>query len=365
MAATGYTRSGAMLFHPYYHAQQAMPIVAQPKFKLPKGLQERLVDLVQTEKGGSWVHNPQYSAMRAFKAGNLALTIGQGNLMTRNFRQKPIVTLQKAEHKKLVKSKQPIKVDIPTVSSRRTKNNMLSTSTSKMAYRKRYSKSTKRPRYVKRRFKRKAMRKRIPTLWPRTKLVKMRMVFPGTLTLTSGAFNLSTIKANSLNDPTGAIGVQLPLGLDQWANIYTKYFVVGSKARFTLTTSSVATPGAVQIGIALKDDATSLADTNYYREYGRASIKMTTTQSDKIVLKAHYNGKKYEKINKWEDNDEFQGTFSGTGTTVTVTDPTTVRYYHLFGQDVSGAHTATIEYVAEIDYYVLLTDAIIPTRSSL
>lgn len=221
-----------------------------------------------------------------------------------------------------------------------------------MAYRRKstYKRST-RPR-------RRRLTKRVPTLWPRRKLVKMRMVWNGTLTCTSGAFDLKTIKANSLNDPTGAINAQLPLGLDQWAAMYQKYTVVGSDIK--VQAHLVSGTGAVQMGIALKEDSTSLADSNYYREYGRASVKLFTPDLDKMYLKSHYNGKRFEKVTKWEDNDEYQGTFS-----TTPGDPTNIRYYHLFAQDLNAANTADIEYTAELTFYVLLTDAIIPSRSAL
>lgn len=341
MSATGFTSSGGMMWHPY---AKSSPFIASIR-DFPNSRYPRL--------GGRWVHNPSHTLWTAWKGGNLATAVAQGNLMTRNFRQKPIVGLEKAGHKRVVKSKI---VDIPTVSTRRTKNNLLVKNKAmpfrKTYRRKSYKKKGSRPR------RRRVRTKRIPVMWARRKLVKMRMVWMGAVNCTTTSIGTIVFKANSLNDPSGTASAQLPLTLDTWAGMYSKYTIVGSK--LVLKIHNLTSTGAIQVGACLKDDATTLSDVNYYKETGYAKTRMLTPDIDRTTFVVKYKGKKHDKVARWEDDDEYQGALS-----TSPGDPSSIRYYHLFLQDISGGNDATLEYVAEMDFYVLLSDPIIPTRSSL
>lgn len=149
MAATGWGSHGAMGWHPYANSS---PMIVKIR-DFPNSLYPRL--------GGRWVHNPIHVAHRAFNGAGLASAIGTGNFMTRNFRQKPIVGLQKAEHKRRPPQvgpkpslatlyeqqlSTPIGVSIPTVSARRTKSyspkNKIFATNKAMPYRRTYKSKT-------------------------------------------------------------------------------------------------------------------------------------------------------------------------------------------------------------------------------
>lgn len=198
---------------------------------------------------------------------------------------------------------------------------------------------------------------RVPTLWPRRHLVKFKLCHFGSLTHASGLAVLA-IKANSLADPFGASGVELPLGLDQWAALYSQYTVVSSK--LIVQAHSTSDAGLLAYGISLMPGSTTLATADYYREKPMTAMKVLTADMDHSGLAMKYRGKRYEHVRKWADAENFQAPLS-----VTPGDPIKIRYFHLFCQDVSGANAATIEYVATLEFVCLLFDPIIPARSSL
>lgn len=229
------------------------------------------------------------------------------------------------------------------------------------AYKKpRYARNTTRRKY-RRRYRRGRIRihRRIPTHPPRQQLVKMKMSWTGGLTGATGAIGVHTVKANSLNDPTGSVTAQLPLYLDQYAAFYNKYCVVASKL-IILGHSSSTSAGAALYGINLVKDSTTLADVGAYREAPYSAVKMLTADMDHSGLAMTYKGKMYEKVRDWKDSEDYHGTFS-----VTPGDPTTVRYYHIFIDDLTGSESVALEYLATLEFTILLFDPIVPTRSSL
>lgn len=221
-----------------------------------------------------------------------------------------------------------------------------------------------RPRTFKRRrsrYGRRYARRRIPMLWPRQQLVKFRAVHADTSSAAAGtACGLILINANSLNDPFNTPGDELPLGLDQWAAMYGKYVVVSSTLSVAVHVSTAT--GSILCGITLRPDGTSLTNSEYYMEIPMTQATMLTTDMDHKGLQMTYKGKKYEKISKWRDAEDFQATFSATPGS-----PTVNRYFHLWFQDTdqNGGHNTVIDYVATVEYTVLLFDSIVPARSSM
>lgn len=217
---------------------------------------------------------------------------------------------------------------------------------------------TKRRRGTRRRTGRKRMRI-IPSLWPREKLVRMKLCSKFTFGPTgSTVCSIAPIKANSFNDPMGAYGAQLPLGLDQYAALYAKYIVIGS--RITLKFHNVSSTGAVAVGIGLFDNATSLNQAEYYMETPGTKSVLLSPDVDHTVLKKGYSAKKFWRIKNLHDNVDQHGALS-----TTPGDPTDIAYWHFWFQDVNATENMTIEGFAQIDYYVLLMDRIMPARSAL
>lgn len=199
----------------------------------------------------------------------------------------------------------------------------------------------------------------VPMMWPAYKLVRFRVANRGSLSGASGVIDVSLVKANSLSDPMGLLGGELPLGLDQWAAMYSKYCVVSSVLR--VNAHATAATGGIAVGCCLAKDNSTLTDVEHYRERPGSIIKYLTSDMDKTYFSAHYNGKRYEKIKDWKTAEDYHAAFSATPA-----DPTTSRYYQIFIQDLhsGGGETATVDYMLSIDFTVLLFERIIPSRST-
>lgn len=347
MAASGYSPSGGMYWHPYLdpNANPKNPHMLS-NFRHALGLKQR----------GSWVHNPWFNLKDAFFGANLATTIGQGNYATRNFRQKPVVGLETATHRKIVKPDKSKVVDIPSVSQRRVKNykNKILTKNKAMPYRRTYRKT-----YKKKGKKRFTKRKKfIPLALPRQRVVRMRVVARGSITANAGVVGIVKMKANSLNDPTTDFGATLPLGLDQWAAQYQKYIVLGCKvkARFIPTTAT----GPVNCGLHLADNNTALANTDHYKELPNTVQGICTTQKDYLTRVIKYSGKRFWRLTNIKDDSEQEAAFS-----TTPGDPTDLAYIHVYVQDMQGANNTTVEVQVEQEFIVLLTDPVTLAQSSL
>lgn len=231
---------------------------------------------------------------------------------------------------------------------------------SKMVYRKRTSFKRRRPyRRVRRRF---AKRKRsiVPMLWPRQQLVKFRVVATGAFVCAAGGASANglVMKADSLNDPTGATSANLPLGLDQWAGMYSKYVVTGSRIQVRFHPSALT--GSIICGVSLLPESSVLATSDYYMELPRTRSKMLTGDLDHTTLGINYGAKRYWKTRKLSDCEDLNATFS-----TTPGDPSDLAYYHIWAQDVNKTDGATVEVAVTIEFICLLRDPITPTRSSL
>lgn len=212
-----------------------------------------------------------------------------------------------------------------------------------------------RPRKTKNRRRRGIVkyRRSPPTLWPQQKLVRLTSNATGSVA-GGAAFGVLTFKANSLNDPWGTSSTQDPLGFNEYAAMYNKCVVVSSKI-YLLAHASTAT-GAILYGVSLMPNSTTLSDINHYREHKITSARMLSPDVDHSGVVSKYKGKRYEKIVKWKDAENFHAV-------TTPADPTTVRYYHVWVGDVTGANNAGIEFSGTIEYNVLFFDPKVPTRS--
>lgn len=233
--------------------------------------------------------------------------------------------------------------------------NYLSKQNSKMPYRRRY-----RPRRNRRRRKvrGRGRRSRITSLWPRTRLVKFRVVKNFNTTSGTGTISEIPLLANSLSDPLGSLTAALPLGLDQYATMYQRYCIVASRCFVRAHCSTVT--GATMFGLSLLRSNAALTDFDYHLEQPLVKSRMLTADIDHSGIGLGYSGKRFWKIRKWMDAEEQQGTFS-----TTPGDPTDLCYYVLWFQDVTKAQAVTLEGVVTIEYTALLFDPIIPARSTV
>lgn len=233
-----------------------------------------------------------------------------------------------------------------------------------IAYDMPYAKRARVQRYIRRRKTYKSRRRGrgisrpVPSLWPRTKLVKFRCVTSYAGTTGAGALVEVAMKANSLNDPFGTAGAQLPLGLDQWAGMYKKYAVVGSRCYARMHAGTVT--GSCMYGISLLRTNTALSDYEYHLEQPLVKAKMLTGDMDHSGLGISYGAKKFFKFPKFMDREDLHGTF-----TTSPGDPSELCYYVLWFQDTGKSEAVLLEGVITIEFTCLLFDQIVPTRSTL
>lgn len=226
------------------------------------------------------------------------------------------------------------------------KNKILVTSKA-MPYRRTYRRRSQ----AKRRFA-KRRSQRIPPPIPRTKLIKFRTCTQGTLTGTNGAIATNvTLKANSLNDPTGDLSTYLPQYLDQMAALYKQYIVLGSKIKLRITPTTIT--GAGIVGIHLADNNTALTSSNNYKMQPRTKQIILTTQNDLKTLVHTYSAKKFWSLTNIKDDSEQEASLS-----TTPGDPTDVAYWHIYCQDLNATNTLVVEFQVEIEHICLLKDPV-------
>lgn len=211
-----------------------------------------------------------------------------------------------------------------------------------------------------RRYRRRRIR-RISSMWPRFKLVKFRVVT--TFGSSPGAGAGTTIhnyKANSLDDPHGGAGSNLPLGLDQWSAMYKKYVVVKSThyAKVHNTTST----GSVTFGISLRapEESNNLASAEYYQEIPMTRSKLLSPDLDHAALGITYKAKKYWGVKKFMDHEELHGDLS-----TTPVSPIKMAYVQLWHADTNNTEAYTLEGWITSEYTCLLFEPVTPSRSSL
>lgn len=198
-------------------------------------------------------------------------------------------------------------------------------------------------------------------MWPRFKLVKLKVVTQGTLSL--GAGNLVgqyLFNANSLNDPHTAGGANLPLGTDQLAALYKKYVVAASR-HFVRVHNKTAT-GSIVFGLSLREPnvGTALASPEAYMELPRTRSKILSPQADHAGVGLSYGAKRFWGARKLMDYEDLHATLS-----TTPGDPAKMAYISFFYGDIAGTEAITLEYIMTSEFIVLCFDPIHPARSGL
>lgn len=217
----------------------------------------------------------------------------------------------------------------------------------------------RRTRFARRRMVRR-IRRPVPTLWPQQKLVKFRVAQAIAPTAAgSTTTDVLVFRANSLSDPFASSGANLPLGLDQWAAMYSKYCVVGSRmyVQFHGETSNT---GSTVVGVHTLRESSGLTQLEHYKESPSGRSVLISPDNDKGSLVASYSLKGFDKIRRPKLAEDYQATFS-----TTPGDPAEIRYFHLWYQDTDKTSTCAMEFVVTIEYVVLLWESVIPSRSSL
>lgn len=222
-----------------------------------------------------------------------------------------------------------------------------------------YTRTTKKRRFKRRRMRRPA--KRITNLWPPTQLVKFRQVMAYSSSPAAGAgLTLHNYKANSLDDPFGGGGNQLPLGLDQWAAMYKKYVVVSSQCFVKIHNTS--STGSVTFGLTLRNpgETATLGSAEAYLETPMTVSKLLSPDLDHAALGMSYRAKRYWHVRKFMDHDELHGDF-GTAPS----SPNKSCYVTFWHQDTNNSDAYTLEGYVTFEYVCLLFERVTPSRSSM
>lgn len=211
--------------------------------------------------------------------------------------------------------------------------------------------------------KRRKRRVKLAPILRKSVLVKLRYVeeitmVPGTL----GDFAYTTYRANSINDPTFAVGGHQPMGHDQYQNLYEIYQVVGSKV--TAKVNTKGTGNAVQYCTIIKSEDSTLAsaeiDINNRLESGIQTSRIKTIypvgsgRSNASVM-ATFSNKKDLSLNA----------LTHTTRAAFGANPVVPFYYHICVGALGIAPPAqpTMDLTVTIDFVVLLSKPILVGQS--
>lgn len=222
-----------------------------------------------------------------------------------------------------------------------------------------YPKKTKAKRKYKRRY---AKPRKSLTLsgFPLQKVVKLRYV-DSNVTLNPGIGAISVAeniyRCNSVFDPDYTGTGHQPMGFDQWAALYTKYTVLGSKITMIYTpstpnTQTNITPGI--FGVTMSKSAASVAAT-YSSIDNLLESKLTTDakmfgyddhSSHKIVK--NYSAKKFHGFTNTNDNSHCSA--------VVTTNPALPAYFQCWAASIDGNDPNSNSFRVQIDYIVMFHD---------
>lgn len=204
--------------------------------------------------------------------------------------------------------------------------------------------------------------RRVTMQWPRFRLVKFKVVsqFTGSSTGGTGAIAQYVIQANHLSDPHTAMGGNLPLGLDQWAAMYSKYVVV--KSTHYAKVHNVTSTGAISFGLTLRSpgEQSLLANAEAFLEQPITRSKILSPDVDHAALGITYSAKKYWHVRKFMDHDDLHATFG-----TSPGSPSKLCYVSFWFEDVNRANDFTVEGYFTSEYTCLLFEPVQPSRSTL
>jgi len=202
--------------------------------------------------------------------------------------------------------------------------------------------------------------RRVPSLFPSSKLVRMRAVTAfSTSPDTPGTIKTHTIKWNSLSQPFGGLSNVLPLGCDQWAAMYRRYCVVGAK--LFIKVHNVTSTGAVTYGLTpyAAGNTTAATEAAGFLEMPGTRSRLLSPDMDHSGLAIGMSTKRYAHVRNLKDAHNLHGDLAAQPSA-----PTTELRAYFWHHDTNATETYTIEGFLTIEVVVLLLDRILPTRSA-
>lgn len=188
------------------------------------------------------------------------------------------------------------------------------------------------------------------------RLVKMRYSTYGTLTTAGGAMNAQVFRANSIHDADYSQVGHQPSFHDIYAQLWSKYIVVGSKITFKFLPYYVtgATDAAQVVHVCgIKIDSDSTFTSDYDTMIEDSNQKFTYHAADmnsrSKTLVSKFSSKKYFGYKDARDNINRYGANFGSN-------PTEEAYFVIWAQDAMKASGGVFRWHAIVDYAVLLLE---------
>lgn len=202
--------------------------------------------------------------------------------------------------------------------------------------------------------RRRSRKLRIQRVVPKTRVVRLRYCDAGILTCTTGVIAQMTYFWNSLYDPNYTLVGHQPMGRDQLAAQYTKYCVIGAKAKVYFSSPNNATTNAESIVVGLCTDN----DSNFtYSEYEhiveekKGAYKILTHQRNNRPLTRKWSSKKHFG---YKDMKDYMGRVGADFGQV----PTDKAFFHVWAQPQAGLTTTSVDITVVIDYIVYVCEPI-------
>lgn len=191
----------------------------------------------------------------------------------------------------------------------------------------------------------------ISTGFPATTMVKLKYVEGFQLDPTFGVATQYKFRANSIYDPNLSSTGHKPMNTDQWALLYKRYTVIGSKITAHLLPGTTSQSFGILFGILLDDDGVisnlapdALMEQGLFKgKMGNANLVQSSGNGLKVSRT--YSAKKFFNVTNVRDNKDLGAYFTA--------NPTRTAKFNILLSPAPGSTTdlsacnivVTIEYI--------------------
>ncbi len=195
--------------------------------------------------------------------------------------------------------------------------------------------------------------------FPKQKLVKLRYCEEVTMDPSVGASSSINFGANTLWRPNITTPqAHDPMGFDQWAQIYTKYTVLGAKCTMkpVTTTSANVIPGYYGIllttnsgGVAQFTTIENILESKLVTRPKSAGIQSAYLPGNPVAVK-RFSSKKFFGIKNPQDGSAYSA--------LTTAHPTQLAYFNVWAASIQGNDPGIQNYLITIEYIALMHDPV-------
>lgn len=200
---------------------------------------------------------------------------------------------------------------------------------------------------------------------PQQRFVKFKYVDDVTFSTSLGGVQSSIYRANSAYDPNYAVGGHQPLNFNKWAQMYSRYMVVGSKIRWEIVIEDNAGNGNIGIAYGVFNSYGSvlptLIDYGTCMEYANGTSKIINSQPGNVgqpTVPTYSNW-------SWKKFYNTGGVGRESNWTSVATSPPLASYYHCWVAALDGLASYNIRGTATMEFSVIFGNPILPSPSFL